>query len=76
MNNGISELRVYEQDLIKDRHYILYGGSGGRKIETEIGRLTFKYNYITLKMQFEIDKLKSKIVLLEIDNKFLKTQKK
>ena len=56
MDIGISELRVFEQDLQKDRHYILYGN--GKKYDNEVGRMYFKYNYITIKMQLEIDKLK------------------
>ena len=55
MNNGVSELRLFEQDLQKDRHYILFGN--GKKYDNELGRITFKYNYVTLKMQLEIDKL-------------------
>ena len=72
MENGISELRVFEQDLQKDRHYILYGN--GKKYDNEVGRMYFKYNYITIKMQLEIDKLKIELRGIKEENKRLIAQ--
>lgn len=59
MENGKNELRIFERDLQKDKHYILF--NNGKDFHTEIGAMHFKYNYITIKMQLEIDRLKIKI---------------
>ena len=72
LENGISEIRVFEADLLKDRHYIMYGTRGGKN-HLEIGRITFKYNYVTIKMQLEIDKLKAQIEVLKNREKTPKT---
>tara|TARA_R110000751_G_scaffold206469_1_gene310480 strand:- start:293 stop:499 length:207 start_codon:yes stop_codon:yes gene_type:complete len=67
MDNGTNILRKIEQDCFLDKHYILYGNA--KSFDNDIGKVTYKYNYVTIKMQFEIDRLKAQIEML-------KTQKK
>lgn len=65
MENGISLLRATENLCLLDKHYILFRNS--KSFDSEVGKLTYKYNYVTLKMQLEVDKMQCEIERLKAE---------